>query len=43
MVSGDLPDQSSQDGLVRAGSEAVPGRQLSHGMAHSAQADGSDV
>ena len=33
----------SQDWLVRAGSEAVSGGQLSHSMAHSAQAHGGHV
>ena len=43
LVPGDLPHQPSQDWPVRAGPEALSGRQLSHCMPHSAQAHGSHV
>ena len=41
LVLGDLLHQPSQDRLVRIGSDALSGRQLSHGMAYTAQAHGA--
>ena len=38
LVSGDLPDQSGEEWVVRIGAESPAWRELPHGLAHPSQA-----